>query len=481
MKLSRRQFNLLSSSALAALSVPRAFGKGLRIRRNINSLTASEISAFRAGVTAMKALDILDVRDFGYQANIHGAPWGWEEAYPVLPPDVDVYWNQCLHGSTQFLPWHRWYLLYWEQIVRELSGDDDFNLPYWDVVSDHYLPEAVRLPADSTNSLYNSSRSGPLNNGTAQIVDVDNSCLDQIGFSDFAGNVVGLEENPHNWVHNQVGGNLGAVETAGYDPLFFLHHCNIDRYWECWLKMGGGRANPASPRWLNQTYDFQSTTGPQNPVVSDGLRTSDLGYTYDACPIRLLVRIPKWLRYLVWEEWPILKIPMPDPPPPYIRTVLTFEPLVLDGFDKAFLLPRSELERGRVGEAGMGAFLMGGISASEIAAAGGFYLDIYVAPDATLLASKGLDAAKRVGSFGNFQLSGLRAHGQHNGAHVHHGETPPYTVQLDRDAMQLLATGREPALLFTRRGIVDREGKPLAHDPKAELFKVGALSLVAGM
>jgi len=34
--------------------------------------------------------------------------------------------------------------------------------------------------------------------------------------------------------------------------------------------------------------------------------------------------------------------------------------------------------------------------------------------------------------------------------------------------------------VFVRRGVVDREGKPIAHDPKAELFKVGALALVSG-
>jgi hypothetical protein len=479
MKLSRREFNLLGSSALAALTVPRAFGKGLRIRRNINSLTARELDAFRAGVTAMKALDILDVRHFGYQANVHGAPWGWEDAYPVLPPGVDVYWNQCVHGSTHFLPWHRWYLLYWEQIVRELSGNHAFNLPYWDVTNEPFLPAAVRLPADATNSLYVSNRNGPLNTGMAQVVDVDHDCLYLPDFSDFAtGDDVGVEDNPHNMVHNQVGGWLGAVETAGYDPLFFLHHCNIDRFWECWLTMDGTHENPSQAAWLNVAYDFQSTTGPQTPLVSDGLRTSDLGYTYDACPIKSLIRIPKYLRYLVWEVWPLLEIPMPDPPPPYVRTVFTFEPLVLDGFDKAFLLPRAEL--GGIGKAGSGAFLMSDIIANERVAEGGFYLDVYVAPDASQLAGKGLDAAKRVGSFGNFQLSALKAHGQHNGAHLHHGVTPPFGIELDRSDLQLLANGREPALLFTRRGVADQEGKPLAHDPKAELFKVGALSLVTG-
>jgi tyrosinase len=29
---------------------------------------------------------------------------------------------------------------------------------------------------------------------------------------------------------------------AALDPIFYLHHCNIDRMWAVWN--GGGKANP---------------------------------------------------------------------------------------------------------------------------------------------------------------------------------------------------------------------------------------------
>jgi tyrosinase len=39
--------------------------------------------------------------------------------------------NQCPHGNWYFLPWHRGYLLMYERVVRQLTGFNDFALPYW--------------------------------------------------------------------------------------------------------------------------------------------------------------------------------------------------------------------------------------------------------------------------------------------------------------------------------------------------------------
>jgi len=34
-------------------------------------------------------------------------------------------------------------------------------------------------------------------------------------------------ESPHNAVHVFVGGDMGENETAGFDPIFFMHHSNV--------------------------------------------------------------------------------------------------------------------------------------------------------------------------------------------------------------------------------------------------------------
>ncbi|KAG9093767.1 hypothetical protein FS749_013789, partial [Ceratobasidium sp. UAMH 11750] len=43
-------------------------------------------------------------------------------------------------------------------------------------------------------------------------------------------------EQPHNRVHLVVGGlgHMGDNDTAGFDPIFFLHHCNVDRLLSFW-------------------------------------------------------------------------------------------------------------------------------------------------------------------------------------------------------------------------------------------------------
>ncbi len=481
-KMSRREFASLTASVMAVLAAPRTPGQALRIRRNIIELNPAEIATFRAGFGAMQGLGVLDIRSVEFQANVHGAPWGWEEAYPVFPPGVDIYWNQCQHGNAHFLTWHRWYLLYWEEIVRQLCGDGAFNLPYWDVVTQGYIPSAFRIPADSTNSLYNSSRLPALNSGTAQISNVHNQCIDYLSFGSFSGSSGledGLEKNPHNMVHNQIGGWFGDVERAGRDPLFFLHHCNVDRYWHCWLGMGGGRANPADAAWLNETFDFQSLAGPQSPVVSDGLTAPALGYTYDACPVNISTWIPPWLHHLKLQRWPVLKTPRPDPPPPWLRTVLAFEPLTLDGNDNAFVIPRAVLDQARITES-TAAFLLAGLEMTETAKLGGFYFEVWLAPDAAAIARKGVEGAARLGTFGAFELSGLRAHATHGGAHLHHGVTPPLSLPLSRAAIDILRGKQEPALVFARRGAVDREGKDLPFDTRPALVRVETMSLVAG-
>lgn len=36
------------------------------------------------------------------------------------------------HEAPGFLPWHRLFLLVWEQEIQKLTGDENFTIPYWD-------------------------------------------------------------------------------------------------------------------------------------------------------------------------------------------------------------------------------------------------------------------------------------------------------------------------------------------------------------
>jgi hypothetical protein len=45
-----------------------------------------------------------------------------------------------------------------------------------------------------------------------------------------------LEGLPHNMIHAHLGGDMGIPTLSPNDPIFFLHHRNVDRLWVKWQK-----------------------------------------------------------------------------------------------------------------------------------------------------------------------------------------------------------------------------------------------------
>ena len=43
-------------------------------------------------------------------------------------------------------------------------------------------------------------------------------------------------ETPHNSIHVIMGWPMATVEFAAFHPIFFLHHCNVDRVYEGYIK-----------------------------------------------------------------------------------------------------------------------------------------------------------------------------------------------------------------------------------------------------
>ena len=138
------------------------------------------------------------------------------------------------------------YLWYFERIIRKMSGNPKWALPFWNYESatERKLPETFRVPADSTNDLYTPNRGPGWNDGTSSLLasSVDtSSAFPLVPFNSFSGS---LEGTPHAAVHVSISGWMGSVPTAAQDPIFWLHHCNIDRLWNLWLAQGGGRTDP---------------------------------------------------------------------------------------------------------------------------------------------------------------------------------------------------------------------------------------------
>jgi tyrosinase len=274
----------------------------VRTRKDVWKLPAWDpiLLWYARAIAAMQARRLDDPTGWRYQAAIHDYD---RQADPIADPtdtlptaaDQQRFWIQCQHNSWFFLPWHRMYLACFEQIVAAtivgLGGPANWALPYWNY-SDTGNPDARRLPpafqADklpdgTANPLRVDARNPGCNTGQIIADDIDTAldCLKEPSFVaavpaggdpgfggpktnfNHSGGVVGsLETTPHGSMHVAVGGLMGRFNTAGLDPIFWLHHSNIDRLWVVWRQRDPQHPDPTDPQWLTTpTFDFHDATG----------------------------------------------------------------------------------------------------------------------------------------------------------------------------------------------------------------------------
>jgi tyrosinase len=303
-------------------------GMVTRTRREVRSLgkTWNETMLWYAkAVHELRERPVTKKASWRYLAAMHDfdqAKWinlGYLVKGEALPKTAERkrYWSQCQHQTWYFLPWHRAYLHSFEDIVRDaiksLHGPADWALPYWNY-SDTKNPDASKvpqafldhkLPDGTPNPLFAKARHGTSVAAgdvdlTKRIADNDFEGIDQgpgegVGgprtiFSP-SGEQEGLiEAAPHDLVHGDVGGRSGLMsypDTAALDPIFWLHHANIDRLWEVWRNRDARNKNPTDADWLNgptrrrafALFGADEKDRPSNP--RDVLSTTALGYDYD--------------------------------------------------------------------------------------------------------------------------------------------------------------------------------------------------------
>jgi tyrosinase len=272
---------------------------------------------YARAVGVMKSRPVEDPTSWWFYAAIHNeyldrpAPPGYtylkwqniaslpQNQLKVLPPQSqrDTFWRQCTHSSWFFLPWHRGYLAALENLLRdiivnELKGPSDWALPYWNYLKvkeeQNQVPPAFKQEKldGVPNPLFVPERYG--NNFS----DLNDNCQAETDFSKYGGlpNSYGaIENNPHGLGHDDIGGNngtqdgiMGHVPTAALDPIFYLHHCNIDRMWAAWNK--NGNSNPTDYNWLNSINPPKPFTMPMDSkgtqwnYISQDVTTTSIKY-----------------------------------------------------------------------------------------------------------------------------------------------------------------------------------------------------------
>jgi N-acetylneuraminic acid mutarotase len=286
-------------------------------RYNVNSPEGQEMLAkYARAIEIMRELPEYDPHSWTwwwYTHWIKGPPahlWDYSrkkktEVIASLPPDSQAFaeavWNGCQahpynpsdpeqYQQWYFLPWHRLMLYQFEGVIREVLHDEDFSLPYWNPVTgnvdDLTLPAVFREPG---SPLYNGTRWPWVNGGERiDILYVDWLSLDALNEKLYIDSPTGslgfnprLDQNPHFFTHLALGGDMADFATVGGDPLFYLHHANLDRIWESWNRLGN--SNPTDPQYLNRTFAFADRNGKRVDLpVSAADRPAQLGYEYDS-------------------------------------------------------------------------------------------------------------------------------------------------------------------------------------------------------
>ena len=312
----RRRFLAASGTAISATLIgpllfkaDQAWSATTVVRRNVGRMDASDpiLVSYRKAIKAMRALPATNPVSWAYQAAIHGTLNG--------PPLTS--WNTCEHGTDFFWSWHRMYLYWFERIVRKMCGDPCWALPYWDWApgSDLHLPAPFRDPA---SELYTVNRDAAINNGTGSLNPIAVDITSSFAFPNFL-NANGSIQGPHGSVHIEVGGFTGwmrDVATAAQDPIFYVHHSNVDRQWNLWLAQGGGRSDPVfNTAWTSRQYTFFDEGG--NAVKMTACQilraAQQLHYVYEAEPPQVLqycLRRPPW-PFWEFEREILIRLPIP--------------------------------------------------------------------------------------------------------------------------------------------------------------------------
>ncbi|KAF2114035.1 common central domain of tyrosinase-domain-containing protein [Lophiotrema nucula] len=266
-------------------------------------------------VERLKAVYQQEKTSYYQVAGIHGQPWiPWDN---VPSWSDEPTWGYCPHNGILFAPWHRPYILTYEQllhqhvldIVNEISDPDTktryreaatkFRIPYWDWAEnppegEHVLPSSVYgetlhitfpngtvatvanplfeyrfhplIPEDfstdgsSPYNLWNKTYRLPLPYDSPNPVDSIPDALARIdgnlgsarsglfslfktwqAFNRFSNQSPGYNpqignlETVHGNIHSAfLWGHMWFATIAAYDPVFWLHHANVDRQIALW-------------------------------------------------------------------------------------------------------------------------------------------------------------------------------------------------------------------------------------------------------
>ncbi|HEV3163007.1 MAG TPA: tyrosinase family protein [Isosphaeraceae bacterium] len=229
---------------------------GPHVRKNQADLSAEEQNRFIAGIDAL-----IQSAFYGQLVSIHS-----DMSHRMHSMDGPV-------GTQRFLPWHRIYLFQLETELQKLHPE--ITIPYWDWTVDQQIPPwfAHFLPTVQVDgqTIHVTRQPGALQPTLPSPASID-FIMGRPTYTDFTTRLEGTPFGAHNMVHMWVGGTMSMIPTAPADPIFWLHHANVDRLWSLW-----------QPDHSDQQPDLQGEDAildPWSNTEPDTRSISTLGYSY---------------------------------------------------------------------------------------------------------------------------------------------------------------------------------------------------------
>jgi tyrosinase len=255
----------------------------IRVRTNANKLTPAERDRFLNAMGALKAGSNFKKIEQMHNSKVQG----------------------LIHGGPSFLAWHRAYLL---DLERELQAvDPTVCLHYWNFEEESWNDSGDKVALFTENFIgrvekvsgtweVSFASSNPLSSAKhdwgsiSRMPSWDPSHTKKGGVNIPPGwsgplnseavviasrNQHIIEGDPHNPAHAKMMGDLGGVNTAPKDPLFFMLHSNVDRLWGEW--------QVAHKAWDAASNDYSSGTNSSRTPWSDidGHRLGDSMWPWD--------------------------------------------------------------------------------------------------------------------------------------------------------------------------------------------------------
>ncbi|KAL9948190.1 hypothetical protein D7B24_005491 [Verticillium nonalfalfae] len=336
--LSRSIVALLSLAAAASASViPRANSTCADpvVRKEWRELTGAEKAEYLRAAVCLR--------------NLPKAKYEFVDAVTTRMDDLvftHFSLNTDIHFVANFLPWHRWYVQLHEDLLRTECGFTGAQ-PYWDWSIDGDAVDTPNSPVfdaetgfggngvrtgstepgfercvvdgpfahtnltlamgwpnmnDQGDRLHCFTRefnnaSGRDENGEIIIGDMQAAAYNSkvmntiYGFDTYAAMSNMLEGLPHAQIHSIIFGDMGPA-TSPNEPLFFLHHANVDRAWAKWQGRNATRLADYTGfndpnRVISASLDDRMPVmrlADEEPIVRDFMDTQagPLCYTYSA-------------------------------------------------------------------------------------------------------------------------------------------------------------------------------------------------------